>query len=562
MAQKDEITFYHFNDVYHVSQPTRIARFAHALRKAKVEDPETLTIFSGDALGPSLEGSVLKGGHIVPVLNHLKIDVACYGNHGQSFTPLVEQTADWNSPNLDFDFGEDRLVELSSECRFPWVLSNAFHEHEQGGLLASAKEFVIRECHGYRIGFFGLAGTDWPSNCQHLPKNTYISSPSEAAQKIARRLRLEESVDLVVAVTHMRFEEDLQVARSTVGTSDPASRVDLILGGHDHEFMMEGNYTQTDATRAQGDIRIVKSGTDFRSYSLVKLVVSKSTLSKKTVIDEVHVEHVPELDVLPEHPEDSTVHSILDSIQQRVSSVSNLPLFVTSRAMEGRGSQIRNFESNLGNMLADAVRAYYNVDVAFVNSGSIRCDRVVEVGVLTVRDAIDILPFDNALLVKQIPALNLLQALENSLSDCRTDGRFLQISGMSVRADMKQPEGSRVLSISLNSLPGKTITHSSTAAELGFSVAVAMTSFIGDGFDGFLCMWDNEKTGVKTVVGFEGAMSDTGLLLQIFRGEQESMKDEGLRRAREAIIVRSDATKLNLPMVDPRIQERIVYYDG
>ncbi|KAL0565617.1 hypothetical protein V5O48_016411, partial [Marasmius crinis-equi] len=259
MAQKDEITFYHFNDVYHVSQPTRIARFAHALRKAKVEDLETLTIFSGDALGPSLEGSVLKGGHIVPVLNHLKIDVACYGNHGQSFTPLVEQTADWDSPNPDFDFGEDRLVELSSECRFPWVLSNAFHEHEQGGLLASAKEFVIRECHGYRIGFF-----------------------------IARRLRLEESVDLIVAVTHMRFEEDLQVARSTVGTSEPASRVDLILGGHDHEFMMEGNYTQTDATRAQGDIRIVKSGTDFRSYSLVKLVVSKSTLSKKTVIDEVH----------------------------------------------------------------------------------------------------------------------------------------------------------------------------------------------------------------------------------------------------------------------------------
>ncbi|KAF9259810.1 Metallo-dependent phosphatase [Marasmius fiardii PR-910] len=84
----------------------------------------TLTVFSGDALGPSLEGSILKGGHIMPILNHFKVNIACYGNH-------------------DFDFGEDRLVELSSECEFPWVLSNAYHGQNGGELLASAKEYII-----------------------------------------------------------------------------------------------------------------------------------------------------------------------------------------------------------------------------------------------------------------------------------------------------------------------------------------------------------------------------------------------------------------------------------
>jgi len=94
--------------------------------------------------------------------------------------------------------------------------------------------------------------------------------------------------------------------------------------------------------------------------------------------------------------------------------------------------------------------------------------------------------------------------MENSLSDLRTDGRFLQLSGMSVRADMCRPEGSRVLSIVFDDLPGRVISHSSTSAELAFEVSVAMTSFIGDGFDGFTCMRDDESVGVVTTVSFEG----------------------------------------------------------
>ncbi|KAF9256827.1 hypothetical protein L218DRAFT_172288 [Marasmius fiardii PR-910] len=253
---------------------------------------------------------------------------------------------------------------------------------------------------------------------------------------------------------------------------------------------------------------------------------------------------------------DPATFKILKLVQDRASTVSNQSLFVTTCPLEGRGSFIRNFESNLGNTLADAVKAYYDVDVAFVNSGSIRCDRVNEAGVLTVRDAIDILPFDNALLVKRVPTANLLDALENSVSDARTDGRFLQLSGMSVCVDLDRPEGSRVLSIRLDSLPGKVITHSSTEAELHFTIPVTMTLFIGDGFDGFLCLRDNEESKVRTVVGFEGAMSDTGLLLQIFRDKDKDLDDEGLKRARQAIVVGNQS---NLQMINTCVEERIVF---
>lgn len=80
--------------------------------------------------------------------------------------------------------------------------------------------------------------------------------------------------------------------------------------------------------------------------------------------------------------------AILSSVHERVASVSGHPLLRTGAALEGRTSYIRNSETNLGNLLADAVRAYYNTEIAFVNSGSVRCDRVVSEGELTVRDII------------------------------------------------------------------------------------------------------------------------------------------------------------------------------
>lgn len=40
---------------------------------------ELLTLFSGDAFNPSLESTVTKGSHMVPVLNRVGTAVACVG---------------------------------------------------------------------------------------------------------------------------------------------------------------------------------------------------------------------------------------------------------------------------------------------------------------------------------------------------------------------------------------------------------------------------------------------------------------------------------------------------
>ncbi|KAF9220586.1 hypothetical protein BS17DRAFT_307347 [Gyrodon lividus] len=66
-------------------------------------------------------------------------------------------------------------------------------------------------------------------------------------------------------------------------------------------------------------------------------------------------------------------------------------------------------------MVADAVRAYYDADIAFINSGSLRCDRIIEAGAVIVKDMIDIIPFDNTFVVKRFSGRSVATALEKLL---------------------------------------------------------------------------------------------------------------------------------------------------
>lgn len=131
---------------------------------------------------------------------------------------------------------------------------------------------------------------DWPSNCEKLPPS-HIESPVKTAQRVAYHLRVQESCDLVIALTHMRLAEDIEVAEAT---KTGKSRVDLLLGGHDHEVIrrfsgdtdrdpsiIEQGHDNADITAeglicdTQGDIRIIKSGTDWTGLSLVRVVIEK-----------------------------------------------------------------------------------------------------------------------------------------------------------------------------------------------------------------------------------------------------------------------------------------------
>lgn len=80
---------------------------------------------------------------------------------------------------------------------------------------------------------------------------------------------------------------------------------------------------------------------------------------------------------------------------------------------------------------------------------------------------------------------------------------------------------------------------------------VTMVSFIAEGFDGYSLFKDTE-----TLVGVEGAMTDTSLMLRIFRGPDSNTTDEMIDRARSALIVGEEG---GLPLVRPGMEKRITF---
>ncbi|KAE8154888.1 Metallo-dependent phosphatase-like protein [Aspergillus avenaceus] len=553
-----ELRLVHFNDVYHIPSERLFSRFCTLIDNFRKES-NSLTVFGGDVFSPSLEASVLKGEQMLPILNYLRIDVGCYGNH-------------------DFDFGNQRLVDLSNQLQFPSVLSNAFHSADGGhgsqSLLGAAREYVTHTIGGLRLGFFGLAGTDWPSNCENLPPSRIVD-PVSVAKKLARFLRREENCDVVIAITHMRLPEDMEVANATASGEE---RVDLILGGHDHEVVrrfagdtstkagvVQQGYANSEIIRngvvsdAEGSIRVVKSGTDWKGLSLLRLIVHNNE-DGKVRISTIKLKQYEDLDMM-ESPESALppqeIVDMLASIHKRVGDLVQKPLLHTAVPLEGRNSLVRSQETNLGNLLADAVRAFYDTDMAFFNSGAMRCDRVLSRTVsggapLLVRDMINICPFENPMLVKRLSGAIIHHALENSISDKHTDGRFLQVSGLRVIASWEKEEGNRILEV-FPSRPGAQPERIDPCK----TYTVAMSAFIASGFDGYT--WFPEQ---ETVIDIESAISDTSLMLMAFgyTNEMDSKPDAnhglGIARARKAVIAEMNAAD-GFPVVQPSVDGRI-----
>jgi 5'-nucleotidase len=129
----------------------------------------------------------------------------------------------------------------------------------------------------------------------------------------------------------------------------------------------------------------------------------------------------------------------------------------------------------MGNLVSDAIRATYGVDVALQNSGGLRAD--FQPGPLTKGDVFAVLPFGNIVVTGKLSGADLLAALENGVSDVSgTAGRFIQLSGVRFAFDASKPVGSRVLWAVLSD--GRAVDPNAT-------YTVAANDFMTVGGDGY-----------------------------------------------------------------------------
>lgn len=418
-----DLRLLHFNDVYHIDASSAepvggIARFKTICNEYRDDikfygQPKLVTCFSGDAFNPSLESSVTKGSHMVPVLNCVGTDVACVGNH-------------------DLDFGIPQFRNLADQCSFPWLLANVIDPDLGDDIpLGHAKKTVIlSSSNGIKIGVIGLVEREWLDTINSLPPNLIYKSASAVAKELIPDLRA-QGAELVIALTHQREPNDQKLAEKT-----PEGLIDIILGGHDHYY----RHNLVNGTH------VLRSGTDFKQLSYIE--VRRQSGSKKWNFKIVR--H----DMMSSIPEDPATLQLAEKLTASLKSKLGQPVGYTAAPLDARFTTVRLKESNLGNFVCDLMRSHYGGDCCLMAAGTIRGDQIYPPGQLKMRDILNCFPFEDPCVVLRVKGNAILEAIENSVSLYPAlEGRFPQVSNIEFEFNPSRPPKSRVRYIKVGGAP-------------------------------------------------------------------------------------------------------------
>jgi 5'-nucleotidase/UDP-sugar diphosphatase len=168
------------------------------------------------------------------------------------------------------------------------------------------------------------------------------------------------------------------------------------------------------------------------------------------------------------------------------------PLGQTQTALNSQSGEVRTREATMGNLIADALREALHAEVALINGGGIRANRLYEAGTtLTRRDILQELPFGNVGVLVEMSGADLQAALEHGVSQVADKaGRFPQVSGLRFVYDPGKPAGKRVLEVQVS---GKGLDHTAT-------YRVATSDYLLKGGDGYSSL-KNGKVLIDTNAG-------------------------------------------------------------
>ncbi|MFN0113388.1 MAG: bifunctional metallophosphatase/5'-nucleotidase [Paracoccaceae bacterium] len=404
-AETVKLTLLGVGDIYNFAEedgrggPARVNAVARAERAA---NPNTLYLFTGDMLSPSILSGFDGGQNMIDLTNIVPFDLAVPGNH-------------------EFDFGPDNFVAKVQASAFPWAVVNL--TDAAGQPVKGVGGVAVKDVAGVKVALVPVAQDTTPE----------VSSPGElkflptvdtaiASAKAARK----DGADLVVGVVQTDQGNDRKLVAS--------GAFDVILSGDDHFY----------ATSYDGRTAYVETGVDGRFLSPVDLTVEigADKDGKRTVDWSPVFRFIDTGSVAP----DPETQAKVDALQAKLDAELAVEVGVTEGPLDSRRNVVRGEESAMGNLIADAMRAATGADIAIMNGGGIRADRTYDAGAkLTRKDILSELPFGNKTVLTELPGSQILAALENGVSQVEKGaGRFPQVSGMAYAFDATAPAGARV----------------------------------------------------------------------------------------------------------------------
>ena len=467
-----------------------------------------IMLSSGDNFlaGPEFTASLTNG---VPFydsigLSQVGYDAMAIGNHEFDFGPdvLADFITSFGPDNPPFLSAN---LDVSAEPRLAALAAS-------GDVVAST---VVRE-RGEQIGVVGATTPLLRSISS--PRNVVVL-PDVAGLVQAEVDRLTGGgVDKIILISHLQnvaedralvpMLRDVDVAIAGGGDELLANEGDLLVPGDavsvDPVTGLPLPYPLVATDRTGAAVPIVTTAGDYKYVG--RLVVdfdsSGRVLATGAGSGPVRVSGVaPDAvaaDPLTQATVVDPVRAFVANLQQNVLAQSEVPL-------EGRRSPgVRDRETNLGNLLADALRysgtkraAEFGVtapQVALQNGGGIRNNTLIPPGPLTEFDTFAIAAFANFVsVVPDVPRAQFKEILENAISRMPTnDGRFAQVSGFRFTFDTTRTAqvvndagvvltpGDRVRSVTLDD---GTVIVADGVVQAGPGISVATNDFSARGGD-------------------------------------------------------------------------------
>nr|WP_317413984.1 bifunctional UDP-sugar hydrolase/5'-nucleotidase [uncultured Solibaculum sp.] len=440
MAQEgdgsDEVTLkiVHTNDIHGRSayQEGTVFGFEKLASLIQEEDPD-LVLDAGDLFHGQAFATLEEGASIAELVKAVGYDAMTPGNH------------DWN-------YGKDRLKELGELAGLPILAGNVTQE---GEAFFGNDGTLVKTVDGVKIGVATAFDPDIkddtaPRNVEGLDFSDDAQSITDAAQKLR-----EEGCDIVVALSHQLYCDEF-----IAGTRG----IDVLIAGHEHAVLDE-SYPDADGK----PVKVVEAGCYFENVGILSIVYDPS----EDAIVSMEEETVPASEA-PNLASDEEVSALLSEIQERQAGQLAQVVGTTGRDLDGRWEELRVEETGLGRLVTAAYLEETGADIAFENAGGIRLGKMLPAGDITYQDIIDISPFGNYIVTKQITGEAVLSILEKSIDigirnkqsydqwvEMGSDqvrwpddnGSYLQFGGIKVSYDTSKPMGQRVVSAQVGGQP-------------------------------------------------------------------------------------------------------------
>jgi 5'-nucleotidase len=382
--------------------------------RAKYEGGNSLLLSAGDNFQGSLYYTTYKSKVVSDFFNQMGFDVVATGNH-------------------EFDDGPEEFMKFIEAAEFP-IIGGNFDVSKDPSLAGKIQGSIVLEIGGEKIGIIGATTEDTPEIASPGPYIEF-NDVFEYVRSTAAALDA-AGVKKIILLSHIGYTVDMQLAADV-------PLVDVIVGGHSHSLLgsMEGAagpYPTLVKNPDGVEVPVVQANQYGKYLGDIAITWDDNGVVTKAEGEPFLID----ASVTGNEDFKTQLAALAAPIQEAMGVV----IGTTTGPIDGARESCRAVECQMGNLVADAMLDRVKdqgATIAIANGGGLRAS--IDAGEITKGEVITVLPFSNTLATVDVSGADVIEALENGVSDIENAaGRFPQVSGLKYAFDVSKPAGERI----------------------------------------------------------------------------------------------------------------------